>query len=116
MLLQNGCKYLIHDRDSKFCKHFDGLLRSVHIEPVRLPPRSPNLNAYAERFILSLRARKIMPQNLSLPRRKGDSPDHVVFRHAAARMNILIPGDQRIIRRYHKSKLDVWLAVDPDYA
>jgi putative transposase len=57
MLAQNGCKYLIHDRDSKFCKHFNGLLRSVKIEPVRLPPRPPNLNAYAERFVLSLRAR-----------------------------------------------------------
>ncbi len=57
MLVQNNCKYLIHDRDSKFCEHFDSLLRSVNIEPVKLPPRSPNLNAYAERFVLSLRAR-----------------------------------------------------------
>jgi len=53
VLLQNNCKYLIHDRDSKFCKHFDSLLRSVQINPVKLPPGSPNLNAYAERFILS---------------------------------------------------------------
>ena len=37
MLLQNNCKYLFHDRESKFCEHFDGLLRSVHIEPVKLP-------------------------------------------------------------------------------
>jgi hypothetical protein len=56
LLLQNNCKYLIHDRDSKFCEHFDSLLRSVQIAPVKLP-RPPNLNAYAERFILSLRAR-----------------------------------------------------------
>ena len=56
MLLQSNCKYLIHDRDSKFCEHFDGLLRSVNIEPVKLPPRSPNLNAYAERFILSVKS------------------------------------------------------------
>ena len=55
MLIQNSCKYLIHDRDSKFCDHFDGLLRSVSIEPVKLPPRSPNLNAYAERFVLSVK-------------------------------------------------------------
>jgi putative transposase len=57
MLVQNNCKYLIHDRDSKFCERFDNLVRSVNIEPVKLPPRSPNLNAYAERFVLSLRAR-----------------------------------------------------------
>jgi len=56
VLLQNDCKYLIHDRDSKFCEHFDSLLRSVQIEPVKLPPRSPNLNAYAERFILSAKS------------------------------------------------------------
>ena len=39
-LLQNNCKYLIHDRDSKFCEHFDDSLRSAQIEPVKLPPRS----------------------------------------------------------------------------
>ena len=38
MLLQSNCKYLIHDRDSKFREQFDGLLRSVNIEPVKLPP------------------------------------------------------------------------------
>jgi hypothetical protein len=51
-LVENSCRYLIHDRDSKFCEHFDGLLRPVNIEPVKLPPRSPNPNPYAERFIL----------------------------------------------------------------
>ena len=56
MLLQSNCSYLIHDRDSKYCEHFDSLLRSVNIEPVKLPPRSPNLNAYAERFILSIKS------------------------------------------------------------
>ena len=56
MLVQSNCKYLIHDRDSRFCEHFDSLLRSVTIEPVKLPPRSPNLNAFAERFILSVKS------------------------------------------------------------
>jgi putative transposase len=28
----------------------------VNIEPVKLPPRSPNLNAYAERFVLSIKS------------------------------------------------------------
>ena len=56
MLLQSNCKYLIHDRDSKFSEHFDSLVRSVNIKPVRLAPRSPNLNAYAERFILSVKS------------------------------------------------------------
>ena len=56
MLLQSNCTYLIHDRDSKFCEHFDSLLRSANIGPVKLPPRSPNLNAHAERFVLSAKS------------------------------------------------------------
>ena len=56
VLLRNNCMYLIHDRDRKFFQHFDSLLRSAKIEPVKLPPRSPNLNAYAERFILSVKS------------------------------------------------------------
>ena len=42
--------------DEKYCEHFDSLLRSVNIEPMKLPPRSPNLNTYAERFILSVKS------------------------------------------------------------
>ena len=49
-------RYLIHDRDPLFTASLDALLRSSGIEPVRLPPRSPNLNAYAERFALSIKS------------------------------------------------------------
>ena len=48
MLIHKRCKYLIHDRGSKCCDHFDALLRSVNIEPVKLQLRSPNLNACAQ--------------------------------------------------------------------
>ena len=51
----SGCKYLIHDRDTKFFKSFDGILKSASIKPIKLPVRSPNLNAYAERWILSVK-------------------------------------------------------------
>ena len=51
-----GKGYLIHDRDPLYTKEFRALLRSAHVEPVRLPPRSPNLNAYAERFVLSIKS------------------------------------------------------------
>lgn len=50
-----GHCYLIHDRDPLFGGSFDALLRSAGIERVRLPPRSPNLNAYAERFVRSIK-------------------------------------------------------------
>ena len=53
MLLESNCRCLIHDSDSKFCELSASLLRSANIIPVKLPPHSPNLNAYAERFILS---------------------------------------------------------------
>jgi transposase InsO family protein len=44
-------RYLIHDRDRKFTEAFDQLLRDSGVEPVVLPPRSPHLNAYCERFV-----------------------------------------------------------------
>jgi len=50
-----GCRYLLHDRDAKFCAAFDAILKSVGIEALRLPPRSPNLNAHCERCIRSVR-------------------------------------------------------------
>jgi transposase InsO family protein len=50
-----GKRYLIHDRDTKFTRMCDGLLKSNGVEPVVLPPRSPNLNAYCERFVRSIK-------------------------------------------------------------
>ncbi|MCJ8329059.1 MAG: transposase [Lentisphaeria bacterium] len=48
-------KYLIHDRDSKYSKDFAQIMQSAGIETIKLPPRSPNLNAYAERFVRSIK-------------------------------------------------------------
>jgi len=50
-----GKRYLIHDRDTKFTQAFDALLKASGVEPVLLPPRSPNLNAHCERFIRSIK-------------------------------------------------------------
>ncbi|MGE3165966.1 MAG: integrase core domain-containing protein [Planctomycetota bacterium] len=47
--------YLIHDRDAKFTPQFVEILERAGIASVRLPRRSPNLNAYAERFVLSIK-------------------------------------------------------------
>ena len=52
-LNEMGCKYLIHDRDSKFCKSFRETIKSAGIKTLRLPARSPNLNSYSERWIRS---------------------------------------------------------------
>jgi putative transposase len=47
--------HLIHDRDPLFTRAFDQILTIAGVTPVRLPPRSPNLNAYAERFVRSIK-------------------------------------------------------------
>jgi len=52
----SGCRYLIHDRDSKFCSSFCSIIKSGGVEPLKLPIRSPNLNAFAERWVLSIKS------------------------------------------------------------
>jgi putative transposase len=52
-----GCRYLIHDRSSLFTPEFGMILESVGIEAVRLPAHSPNLNAYAERYVRTIKER-----------------------------------------------------------
>ncbi len=46
---------LIRDRDGKFAPAFDRVLRSSGVDVKPLPVRSPNLNAYAERFVQTLK-------------------------------------------------------------
>jgi transposase InsO family protein len=44
-------RYALHDRDTKFCASFRATLASGGIRPIQLPARSPNLNAFAERWV-----------------------------------------------------------------
>ncbi len=46
-------RFLIHDRDSKFCASFQLTIEAVGIKTVKLPARSPNLNSFAERWVKS---------------------------------------------------------------
>jgi transposase InsO family protein len=48
-------QYLIHDRDGKYCPAFQQLIDTAGVERVPLPPRSPNLNADAERWVRSVK-------------------------------------------------------------
>jgi putative transposase len=50
-----GKRYLIHDRDPLYTKEFLNMLADLGIESVKLPPRSPNLNAYAARFVRTIK-------------------------------------------------------------
>jgi len=48
-------RFLIHDRDTKFSRAFDGLFQSEDIAVIRTPIRAANANAYAERWVGSVR-------------------------------------------------------------
>ena len=48
-------RLLIHDRSALFSEQFRQLLRSARVDPMRLPARPPNFNAYAERFVRTIR-------------------------------------------------------------
>jgi putative transposase len=49
------CRYLLYDRDTKYTQSFRAIMASGQVEPLVLPARSPNLNAYAERWVRSVK-------------------------------------------------------------
>lgn len=73
-------RFLIHDRDSKFSRAFDSIFRSEGIEIVRTPIRAPNANAYAERWVGSVR-RECLDRLLIFGRRQLEHVLRVYVRH-----------------------------------
>ena len=49
------CRYLLHDRDTKYTFSFRAIIELGRVKTLPLPARSPNLNAYAERWVRSVK-------------------------------------------------------------
>jgi putative transposase len=81
-----GKHYLIRDRDTKFTPAFDGLLKASGVEPVILPPQSPNLNAHCERFVRSIKE-EALNQMLMLGDRALSHVIHQYLSHYHAERN-----------------------------
>ena len=48
-------RYLIHDRDGKFCPKFQDTIEAAGVKPLKLPSQNPNLNSFAERWVRSVK-------------------------------------------------------------
>ena len=51
-----GHRFVICDRDAKFSAQFRSILRGSGVDVIRTPRQAPNCNAYAERFVLSIKS------------------------------------------------------------
>ena len=75
-----GHRFLICDRDSKFSAQFTQILKAVGVDVIRTPRQAPNCNAYAERFVLSIKSeclnRMIFFGEASLRRAVKEYLDH----------------------------------------
>jgi transposase InsO family protein len=103
----NGSRYLIHDGDAKFTEAFREILRTSGVEPLRLPPASPNLNAYAERWILSIKSeclsKLILFGEASLRRAIREYIEHYhTERNHQGKDNVLLFPDRKNATKHDK--------------
>ena len=97
-----GQRYVLHDRDTKFCAAFLDVLRSSGIRPLVLPPRSPNLNAFAERWVGSVRQECLSKL--------------ILFGEASLRRALNEYIDHHHLERNHQGKGNLLLFPSPDVA
>jgi len=82
----NGKRYILMDRDSKFCPSFRAFLKNEGIAPVRLPAESPDLNAHIERFHKSLKD-EILNRMIFFGERSLRRAVHSFLRHFHSKRN-----------------------------
>ena len=98
----NGCRYVLHDRDAKFCAEFQETLAAGGVKCLPLPARSPNLNAFAERWVRSVKveclSKVILFGERSLQRSLSEYIEHYhAERNHQGRGNVLLfPRDTDI--------------------
>src|SRR5262245_17455846 len=98
------CRYLLHDRDTKYTQSFRAIIASGRVEPLVLPARSPNLNAYAERWVRSVKeeclSKVVLFGERSLRRALRDYVEHYhVERNHQGKGNVLLFPSDADIRR-----------------
>src|SRR5215510_13226828 len=90
-----GKRYLIHDRDPLYTREFLSMLAEAGIESVKLPPRSPNLNAYAERFVKTIKEscleRMILFGDDSLRNAVREFVEHLERNHQGLGNALIVP-------------------------
>ena len=94
-LSRHKVRYLLHDRDAKFCASFRETLATGGVKCLRLPPRSPNLNSYAERWVRTVKeeclSKLILFGEASLRRALNEYIDHHHFeRNHQGKGNLLL--------------------------
>ena len=95
-----GVRYLLHDRDTKFCAAFLDVLRSSGIRPLTLPSKSPNLNSFAERWVCSIRQECLSKL--------------ILFGEASLRRALIEYIDHHHSERNHQGKGNLLLFPPPD--
>src|SRR5499427_10589699 len=78
--LGDRCKNIFGSALTKYTQAFDALVKASGVEPVVLPPRSPNLNAYCERFVRSIKE-EALERMVMLGERSLDQVIHTYLIH-----------------------------------
>jgi len=105
----SNCKYLIHDRDTKFCRSFQAIIASMGIKLIRLPPQSPRMNSYAERFVRSvkgecLKKRVFFGVEILIKALSEYTEHYHMERNHQGKNNLLLFPDQKLMANKGKIK------------